>query len=100
MGVLHDLPSVIFTVQDQHKTLSELVERLNLLPRDIKAVSEDFQVAPQDRMILVNASLGPVRITVPASRLYYGTLDIKKVDESENAVIVEAAEGELVEGAA
>lgn len=69
-----------------------------VLNRPIRTVTSDYQVLITDSIILVDASSGPVVITLLSAFTIVGSpFDIKKIDSTSNEVIIAAQAGEQVE---
>ena len=87
----------------------ETRRRQGLLAKDVeptgmKNVKSDYHVEDTDRIILVDASPGAVRIFLPKTAdVFRRTIMIKKVDASGNTVVIEPNRNsngtELIDGA-
>jgi hypothetical protein len=60
----------------------------NTLAFPIKTVTANYTVSHNDYSIMVNASAGPVTITLPAAAGGTSVMNIKKIDASTNAVTI------------
>lgn len=74
-------------------------------PTGVKTIKADYHVEATDRVILVDATPGAVRILLPKTAdVYRRTIMVKKIDSSGNAVTIEpnrnALGAELIDGAA
>lgn len=65
----------------------------------VVAKSANYTVTPLDNTILVNASAGPVTITLISAAYTSNTFTVKKTDGSVNAVTVAAQGGQNIDGA-
>lgn len=61
-------------------------------------INADYTAKVHDTIILVDASAGPVTITLPKANAKGLHLSIKKIDSSENAVLIKTQAGETIEG--
>jgi hypothetical protein len=65
----------------------------------VTSVSADHVVTALDYVILVDASGGDVTVSLPAASAQIGRwLEVKKIDDSVNKVIIDAAGADLIDG--
>jgi len=65
-----------------------------------KTATADYTVAVLERMILADASAGALTITLPSAANAWQRIVVKKIDATENAVVVAGAGGQTIDGAA
>ncbi len=63
----------------------------------VRIVSSDYTLTALDFLVLVNASAGPVTISLPAALATGQVFRVKKYDESDNPVTVDAQIGDLID---
>jgi len=69
------------------------------ISRAVRQVSEDTALGEQDDTIVVDASAGDVRVTLPSAEKRMGrTYTVKKVDSSAHKVIVQSQENAKIDG--
>jgi hypothetical protein len=62
-------------------------------------VTGDYTVLSSDSMVLVDASSGPITITLPLVSTVAGeTFTVKKIDSSANAVTIDGSASETIDG--
>lgn len=76
---------------------SDMSTVLNL---NVTSVSSNYSALPADYTIVCNASAGPVTITLPTASNFGKILNIKKMDSSLNAVIIDGYSAETIDGKA
>lgn len=74
-------------------------ETATALDLRLTSVSANYTVTLADYTITVNASAGPVTITLPNVSNYGKIFNIKKMDASTNAVIIDGYGAETIDGA-
>jgi hypothetical protein len=96
---MQPLPQAHLTPSGQERFRREIERRL---PGQVaRVVTEDTILDASDMTVGVDATAGPVTITLPmAGRIQAGRRDIKKIDASGNAVIIAASGGETIDGVA
>lgn len=65
-------------------------------------VTEDTTITVDNKYVLANPGVGagaPITVTLPSANSTQAVITIKKIDSSVHTVTVEAASGELIEGA-
>lgn len=68
--------------------------------KNIRTITSSDNASPWDHTILVDASGGPVTVTLPAKANLIGhVLNIKKIDSSANAVTIDGNSSETIDGA-
>jgi len=63
-----------------------------------KTATADYTVAVLERMILADASAGALTITLPSAANAWQRIVVKKIDATENAVVVDAAGSQMIDG--
>ena len=63
-----------------------------------RTVTADATCSVLDRMILADASAGPVTVTLASAADVWQRVVVKKTDATENAVVVEAAGSQTIDG--
>lgn len=84
------------------RLLGQDKRRLNVEPsrKPIRTVTAGYAATEGDMVLRVDATAGPVTITLPSAGAVKGlTFVVKKVDGSANAVTVDPAGSETVDGA-
>ena len=80
-----------------HPTGLKIINGQSAYP--VKAVTANYQVLVTDQTILVDATAGPVTVTLISSAWTPNTYTIKKTDSSANAVTIAVVSGEHIDGA-
>lgn len=79
----------------------DLLPLIDLLRRgvneEVRTVSADADHTPNDRTLLVDASAGPVTISLVQVASAQRRLSVKKIDATGNAVTIAAAAGESLD---
>lgn len=71
------------------------------VPLPVRTVTVSLTIAPTDRVILVDATAGPVTVTLLSATAFgKAELFVKKIDSSANAVTVAVAGADTIDGAA
>jgi hypothetical protein len=72
----------------------------NGLPADdVQVVTADYAMTPDDRMVLADATAGPITVTLPSAATG-GEAIVKKVDASANSVTVDGLATQQIDGLA
>lgn len=69
-------------------------------PLTVTTVTAAQSIGKASSLLLVDASAGPVLLTLPTAKDGYGIpLNVKKIDATANAVVIQPLGGELIDGA-
>jgi hypothetical protein len=87
--------SVIFSIDDNNKAVIILSDSA----KNVRTVTGDTTALLSDRMIVVDASSGPVTVSLPAAATVSGKeFDIKKIDATASAMILDPDGTETIDG--
>lgn len=88
-------------VDAQHLSRQQGLLERDSEPTAMKTVKANYAIEATDRVVLVDAMPGNVRIMLPkAADVFRRTFIIKKIDSSANTVTIEANRNELIDGSA